>query len=84
MMVKSLLTQDGGTPIEQSAASGVSRVLKEKSKEISSLRCVPADVSEAGHSQQGESFLLQWVAMWPEDDFNQREGQYGCVLEEKK
>ena len=84
-MVKSLLTQDKGTLIEQCASSGIFLwVWNDKSKLIFSLQLLPADISKASSSQQGESFLLHWVAVWPEDDFSQREGQYGRVLQEKR
>lgn len=49
-----------------------------------SLQFLPADVRKASESQQGETFLLLWIAIRPDDDFSQCEGHYGCVLEERK
>lgn len=54
------------------------------SKLVFPLQVLPANVDQASSSQQGESFLLQWITVWPEDDFDQGEGKYECVLWEKR
>lgn len=39
-------------------------------KLIFSLKFLPANVSKKNNSQNAESFLLLWIAVWSEDDFN--------------
>lgn len=82
-MAKSPLTQYKGSLTEQYASGIFLRGLNDKLKLVFSLQFLPANVSKTRSSQQGESILLQWIAVWPEDDFNQGKGEYERVLQEE-
>lgn len=83
-MTKSPLTQYKDSFTEQYASGMFLRGLNDKLKLVFSLQFLPANVSKTRSSQQAESFLLHWIAVWPKDDFNQGKGEYERVLQEKR
>lgn len=83
-MTKSPLTQYKDSFTEQYASEMFLRGLNDKLKLVFSLQFLPANVSKTRSSQQAESFLLHWIAVWPKDDFNQGKGEYERVLQEKR
>lgn len=83
-MAQSLLIQHKGSLTEWYTSGIFLGGFNDKLMLVFSLQFLPANVSKTCSSQQGESILLQWIAVWPEDDFNQGKGEYERVLQEKR